>query len=70
MEEMREELLERFELARGRILELKTEMEAEGPAEVFPKQIPAADADQIGAVKQMLHRPGCMFRKEILSSRY
>ena len=45
MEDMREELLERFALARGRILEMKEEV----TAELFPHQIPAEIRDSLTA---------------------
>ena len=73
MEEMREELLERFELARGRILELKTELkteiEAEGPAEVFPKQIPAEIRESLTAYVRAVcgYLDSCFFVMERLN---
>ena len=63
MEDMREELLERYELARGRILEIKEEISSEEGQESFPKQIPAEIRKSLAAYVKAVcdHLDSCFF---------
>ncbi|MBR0146298.1 MAG: aminopeptidase [Eubacterium sp.] len=63
MEDMREELLERYELARGRILEIKEEISSEERQESFPKQIPAEIRKSLAAYVKAVcdHLDSCFF---------